>query len=157
MKMTLSLACSFLMFATATAAPPRPLVGKVVGVADGDTVTVLAGQTPYKVRLNGIDAPERGQAFSQKAKQALADKVFGKSVKVEWKKLDRYQRILGEIYLGARWINHEMVVVGLAWRYKHSTDAELGRAEAAARAARRGLWIDPEPAPPWDYRTWKTP
>jgi len=91
------------------------LAGKVVGVTDGDTITVLDGaNTQYKIRLAGIDAPERGQVFGTKSKQALSDKVFGKQVRVDWTEHDRYQRIIGEVYVGDRWINLELVQEGWA-------------------------------------------
>jgi endonuclease YncB( thermonuclease family) len=70
--------------------PPRPFTGKVVKIADGDTITVLLNKTQHKIRLEGIDAPEKGQAYGTKARQALADKIFGQTVRVEWTKRDRY-------------------------------------------------------------------
>ena len=79
--------------------------GKVVGVADGDTITVLYNKQQHKVRFQHIDCPESTQAFGAKAKQALSEKVFGKTVTVKWKEMDRYKRILGDVYLGKRWIN----------------------------------------------------
>ena len=95
--------------------PPMPFTGKVVSIADGDTVTVLVDKTQHRIRLVGIDAPESGQAFGNKAQMALGDKVFGKDVKVEWMERDRYKRILGTIYLDGRWINKEMMAEGWAW------------------------------------------
>ena len=133
--------------------PPKPFTGKVVAIADGDTVTVLYENQQHKIRLSGIDAPESRQAFGDKSKKALADKVFGKEVKVEWSAQDKYHRILGEIYLGERRISEEMISEGLAWHYKqYSKDQNLAKAELAAKQAKKGLWADANPTPPWDFR-----
>jgi len=83
-----------------------PFAGKVVKIADGDTITVLFDKTQHRIRLAGIDAPENKQAFGTRSRQALADKVFGKEVKVVWKKRDKYKRILGDIYLDGRWVTN---------------------------------------------------
>jgi len=89
--------------------------GKVVGVTDGDTITVLyEGKKQYKVRLQHIDCPETRQPFAAKAKQSLSAKVFGKEVTVKWEEMDRYKRILGAVYIGKRWVNAELVSEGLA-------------------------------------------
>ena len=129
---------------------------KVVSVADGDTVTVLdAEKVQHKIRLSGIDAPEKGQAFGAKSKERLSEKIGEKEVVVKWKQKDRYGRVLGEIYLGDRHINLEMVQDGLAWHYKqYSKSKELAQAEDEARKAKKGLWADKdkEPVPPWEYR-----
>ena len=128
------------------AAPPAPqatevdeglhlriLDGKVIAVADGDTITVLdAMRQSHKVRLEGIDAPERKQGYGTRSKEALAEKVFRQQVQVRWSGRDRYDRILGHVYLGEHWINHELVAEGWAWHYKrYSSDPELAAAEAA--------------------------
>ena len=131
--------------------------GKVVGVADGDTITVLYGKKEYKIRFQHIDCPESSQAFGTKAKQVLSNKVFGKTVTVRWKEKDRYKRILGDVYVGQRWINVEMVNEGMAWHYKFfSKDASIGAVEAKARAAKRGIWSQPNPVPPWEFRRKKS-
>ena len=134
--------------------PPKPsFSGKVVSIADGDTITVLVDKTQYRIRLVGIDAPESKQTFGTKAKKALADKVFGKEVKVEWSEKDRYKRILGTIFLENRWINKEMVEEGWAWHYTYySKDQALAAAEKAAKESKKGLWDDPNPIPPWEFR-----
>lgn len=133
--------------------PPKSFVGKVVSIADGDTVTVLYQNQQHKIRLSGIDAPESHQAFGEKSKKALADKVFGKEVKVEWSAQDKYHRILGEIFLGERRISEEMISDGLAWHYKqYSKDQNLAKAEVTAKQLKKGLWIDPNPIPPWEFR-----
>lgn len=137
--------------------PPKPFTGKVVSIADGDTVTVLLDKTQHRVRLAGIDAPESGQAFGTKAKKILGDKIFGKEVKVEWKERDKYKRIVGEIYLGERRTCLEMVAEGYAWHYtQYSKDADLSKAEKDSKEKKRGLWVDEKPIPPWEYRRGKT-
>ena len=129
---------------------------KVVGVADGDTITVLYDNKQYKIRLLHIDCPESSQAFGTKAKQILSSKIFGKTVTVKWKEKDRYKRILGDIYIGQRWINAEMVQEGLAWHYNFfSKDATIAAAQTRAKAAKIGIWSEPNPTPPWDFRKGK--
>ena len=147
------LAASLLFVSSVMADDPMPLIGKVVKIADGDTVTVLVDKTQYRIRLAHIDAPESKQAFGTVSKKALGDKIFGKEVKVVWKKRDLYQRIVGDIYLDSRWINKEMVEEGLAWHYRqYSKDPDIGKAEADAKSAKKGLWVDPNPIPPWEFR-----
>lgn len=136
------------------------LIGKAVGVADGDTITVLDNrQTQYKVRLMGIDCPEKTQPFGKKAKESLSGLVFGRSVSVDWQKQDRYGRIVGKVIVSGQDANLEQVRRGLAWHYKKfEREQEPGdrvtyaEAEIEARMAQRGLWADPEPVPPWDWR-----
>ena len=137
------------------AAPVRSSVeGKVVAVSDGDTVTVLVGREQTKVRLWGIDAPEKAQAFGQRSREHVSLLVFGKTVRVEvWGK-DRYGRTLGRIFHGGADVNLAMVRAGMAWWYQQyapgADDIEL--AEQQARAAKAGLWRDPQPQPPWEFR-----
>jgi micrococcal nuclease len=123
------------------------LSGRVVRIADGDTLTLLVGKEQVKVRLNGIDAPEKGQPFGTKAKQALSDLTFGKSVRVETKGKDKYGRTLGRVFVDIDGetvdVNARLVAQGLAWHYlKYSKDKALARTEEAARRERRGLWAD---------------
>ena len=143
-----------LPFLTAAEKQSHVLTGKIVHIADGDTVTVLdAEKTQHKIRLLGIDAPESHQAFGQQAKKAISEKISEKEVKVLWHSKDKYGRTLGDIYLDKRWINKEMVADGFAWHYKHySKDKTLADAEIEARNAKRGLWQDAHPIPPWEYR-----
>jgi endonuclease YncB( thermonuclease family) len=126
----------------------------VVGIADGDTLTLLVDKTQIKVRLEGIDTPERAQPFGRKAGQALAKIVFGKVVQVDDLGKDRYGRTLGMVRLDKRNINLELVQDGWAWWYRKYApkNKELASAEAAARKAKRGLWADAKPIPPWDWR-----
>ena len=130
------------------------LRGKVVSIADGDTITVLdAEKVQHKIRLQGIDAPEKKQAFGAKSKERMSEKVGGEEVVVQWKEKDRYGRILGEVMLDKRHINLEMVQDGLAWHYtNYSKSKELAKAEAEARMGKKGLWVDKEPVPPWEFR-----
>lgn len=127
---------------------------RVVTVHDGDTVTVLDGaKVQHKIRLHGIDAPELHQAFGARAKKALADKVFGRDVTVRVTVRDQYGREVGDIYIGERWVNLEMVAEGLAWRYSaFSRSQRLAEAEQKARADKLGLWGEANPVPPWQYR-----
>jgi endonuclease YncB( thermonuclease family) len=139
----------------ATAAKPHyTLTGKVVAIADGDTLTILdESKTQHKIRLAGIDAPEKAQAFGNKARAALGEKVFQQSVRIDVIDVDRYRREVGRIYLGERFINLEMVADGLAWRYvTYDKPGEFTTAEADAREHRRGLWADPHPMAPWEWR-----
>jgi endonuclease YncB( thermonuclease family) len=152
-----------LIAATERTPATQTLEGKVVGVADGDTMTILgAGNRQTRVRLQGIDAPESRQAFGQDSKHNLSDLVFNKQVVVEYEKTDQYGRTLGKVVVGGRDVNLEQIKVGLAWHYKHyqgdqsPTDRRLyADAETEARSARRGLWADAAPIPPWDFRRGK--
>jgi micrococcal nuclease len=129
------------------------LTGKVVRIADGDTVTILVGGNQVRIRLFGIDAPERGQEYSRKSTEALADLVFGKEVRVVVHDKDRYGRTVGDIYVGNTFVNEKMVKDGWAWNYAHYSKSKLYAAlEREAREAKRGLWAGKMPIPPWDYR-----
>lgn len=130
------------------------VTGKVVRVIDADTIVVLDGaNTQQKIRLTDIDAPERSQAYGNKARQALSGKIFGKTVKVTYDGSDRYGRILGRVDYNGRWINKELVAEGWAWLYRqYSSDQNLAAAETAARQQHLGLWADPHPVAPWEYR-----
>lgn len=136
------------------------LHGKVIGVSDGDTISVLnAAKQVHRVRLAGIDAPERRQAFGERARQALSSLVFGKEVRVVWKKSDRYDRLVGVVWLGDEDANLRLISMGLAWHYKAYQDEQsfsdrlrYAASENAARKARSGLWSDPNPIPPWEFR-----
>jgi endonuclease YncB( thermonuclease family) len=132
----------------------EPITGKVVSVHDGDTVRVLdAANVQHKVRLQGIDAPERGQPFGTVSRDRLAAMVMGKPVTVHDEGRDKYGRTLGRIEIEGRDVNRTLVAEGLAWHYvKFSKDAGLAAAEREARAAGRGLWGDKAPVPPWEWR-----
>ena len=120
-------------------------VGRVVGVTDGDTITVLAGGLEMRVRLAQIDAPERGQPWGSRAKQALSNLVFGKEVRVVQTDVDHYGRVVGRVYAGGQDVNAEMVRGGHAWVYRrYATDQSLHALEDEARESSRGLWALPE-------------
>jgi micrococcal nuclease len=137
-------------------AQAKTITGKVVGVADGDTITVLQDRTQYKIRLYGIDTPERGQDFGKRAKQFTSGMVFGKQVQVIQKDKDRYGRVVGMVYVGNTCVNEEIVRAGLAWVYdyycKDSVCSQWRDLENQARQSSIGLWSHPDPIPPWDYR-----
>ena len=143
--------------------------GRAIGVADGDTVTLLdAAQVQHKVRLAGIDAPEKAQAFGNRSKENLARLVFGKNVRADCPKRDRYGRAVCRVWAAPQDcpgcgptldVALAQVTVGLAWHYKQyekeQTQEERARysfAEDEARARRAGLWQDMQPTPPWEWR-----
>jgi endonuclease YncB( thermonuclease family) len=136
------------------AGPGAVVVGRVVAVADGDTLTVLDEyDRQHRIRLFGIDAPEKAQPFGNQAKKNLSGKVFGATVRVDVVDVDRYKREVGRIYLGNRFINLEQVRDGCAWRYaEFDRHHEFDRAEVEARRHHRGLWSAPHPTPPWEFR-----
>jgi len=146
---TLAVALSFPALADFT--------GKVVGVADGDTLTVLNDRVLIKIRLVEIDAPEKAQAFGNRSKQSLSDLCFNKIVKLEDKRKDRYGRTLTRVYCDGVDANAEQVRRGMAWVYRKYApkNSPLYEVEAAARNERRGLWADNDPVPPWDWRNSK--
>ncbi len=129
------------------------LSGYVVGITDGDTLTLLADRNQHKIRLAEIDTPERGQPWGTRARQALADKVFQKDVVVEVVDIDRYDRLVGKIWLGTRDINREMVSEGHAWAYRqYLNDQSLLKDEAKAKEQGIGLWSVAGPVAPWEWR-----
>ena len=132
--------------------------GKVVGITDGDTISVLHDGHAEKIRLDGIDCPENHQAFSSKAKQFTSNLAFGKTVTIKVKEKDKYGRTVGEVILpDGRSVNRELLRTGFAWWYReYSTDQSLGDLEEEARREKRGLWADVNPIPPWDFRHGKT-
>ena len=131
-----------------------PFDARVVGVSDGDTITVLDGRTRVKVRLNGIDCPEKRQAFGARAKQLTSELAFGRTVTVKPFGKDRYGRVLGEVVLpGGRVLNEELVAAGMAWHYtRYSKDETLASLERQAREARVGVWSEARPVAPWEFR-----
>lgn len=155
-----ALGLAFLVFALSSvpavaqaAAYPFVVVGQVVAITDGDTIKILHDQKQYKIRLNGIDAPEKKQAFGQKAKEYLSSLVFGKEVSVIVRDTDRYGRYVGDVLIGGKSANAAMVAAGLAWFYtEYSKDEKLAALEREARAKRLGLWAEPSPTPPWKFR-----
>ena len=131
------------------------LWGKVVRVADGDTLSLLdKNKKQHKIRLFGIDTPERDQPFGRTASRFLASHVAGKTVGIDEIDLDNYGRSVAIVYLDNVNINLLMVQTGHAWWYRHyaSRYDELRLAEAAAKESGIGLWADSNPVPPWDWR-----
>lgn len=149
-----------LLLLAVPAAAQEILAGRVIGVHDGDTLTlVTADHMQHKIRLSGIDAPELGQPWGTRARQALAELVFGQYVEVETSKRDRYRREIGKVVHTGRDINLALVGAGMAWWYraysKEQSPRDRGlyeRAEAEASSQGRGLWADREPVAPWDWR-----
>lgn len=130
---------------------------RVIGVADGDTFTCLtADKKQVRVRMNSIDAPEKSQAFGNQAKQALSHLIYGKTVELNVKGTDRYGRSLSDVLVNGKSINKSMVANGYAWAYRKyllpSERAEYLNLEAQAKGNKRGLWIDPNPIYPSEYR-----
>lgn len=143
----------------ASHASANTLSGKVVAVLDGDTITVLHENQQTRVRIAGIDAPEKRQAFGQRSKQSMSDCAFGKEVEIDWKKLDRYGRTIGKVVADGVDCGLRQIELGMAWHYKayakeqSREDREAyASAEEKAKSERRGLWSDTAPAPPWEFR-----
>ncbi len=136
------------------------LIGKVIKVSDGDTITVLdSNNQKHKIRLRGIDAPESQQAFGDISTQSLSELVFDKEVLVTWDKKDKYYRILGKVIVDGRDVNYEQLKKGLAWYYKQyekdlndEDKKKYSEAEEWARNYSEGLWADSNSMPPWEFR-----
>lgn len=149
-----------LLIACSDAAIAARMKVQVVGVTDGDTIVVLdSDKVQHKVRLAGIDAPERRQAFGTRSHQALASAVFRKTVVLDWNKKDRYGRLVAKVLLSDRDVGLELVAAGLAWHFKAyqreqdpADRTRYSNAERDARSANVGLWSDPRPIPPWVFR-----
>jgi micrococcal nuclease len=138
------------------------LSGPVVGVIDGDTIDVRLSSGMVRVRLYGIDAPEKSQPYGEKAKQALSELVFRKNVDLEVESQDRYDRVVAVVYVGDLDINAEMVKGGFAWAYRQylgklEGDEQMCVYEYAARGLKRGIWSLPaeQQAAPWDWRAYQ--
>lgn len=136
------------------------LHGKVVGITDGDTVTIVdESRQQYKIRLAGIDAPEKKQPFGNASKKSLSDFIYNKSIIVETTKNDRYGRVVGKILLDGQDINKLQIERGMAWFYrKYQNELVLDdrlaylHAEQNAKANNLGVWSDSNPLAPWEYR-----
>lgn len=130
-----------------------PFQAKVVRVFDGDTVEVLRDQVPLRIRLEGIDCPERAQAWSRKATELTTRLAAGKTATIRVLDVDRYGRKVARLVVGGRDLSLELLRAGLAWHYAwFNHEDALARLESEARAARRGIWSDPDPEAPWDFR-----
>ena len=145
---------------TTVSAHAEIITGRVVGIADGDTLTLLdATHQQHKIRLIGIDAPEKAQDFGQKAKTSLSAMAFNQDATAECRKRDRYRREICVVSVGGKDVGLEQVRMGMAWWYRQfakeqttqeRTDYE--QAEFMAKIHRYGLWTSKNPIPPWDWR-----
>ena len=151
---------SLILFITVMQANAKIITGRVVSIADGDTITVLDSEkTQHKIRLMGIDAPEKSQAYGQASKQNLSNMVLGKIVSIEWVKYDRYHRIVGKVLINEMDVCLEQVKNGFAWHYKQYQNEQsmkdrliYANAELTARNEEIGLWRDVEPVEPSHFR-----
>jgi endonuclease YncB( thermonuclease family) len=154
------LICFTLAYSISQAWADQVTPGKVVGITDGDTLTLLdATNTQHKIRLAGIDSPEKGQPFGQACKKSLSDLAYDRLVAVESSKLDRYGRVIGKVLVDGMDANLEQLRRGCGWHYKkyqneQSLDDRIlyNAAEESAKASRAGLWADSDPVPPWEWR-----
>ena len=143
-----------------TAIHAETLTGRVVGIADGDTLTLLDDtKTQHKIRLSGIDSPEKSQPFGQHCKKSLSDLAYDRVATVETTKLDRYGRAIGKVWVDSLDVNLEQIQRGCGWHYKKYQNEQIlddrlsyNSAEESARAGKIGLWADNDPVPPWDWR-----
>ena len=151
-KLKLLIVPLFLIFNLSAQA--ETIEGLVVKIADGDTLTLLTGSNEkIKVRLAGIDTPERKQPFGSEAKQALSKLVFQKKALIEVETKDRYGRTVGIVFVDGQNINYELVRQGMAWVYrKYTNDEILYELEAQAKTKKTGLWADAKPIAPWSWR-----
>lgn len=151
---------SLLLLFSGVAWASNVIPGKVIAISDGDTITLLTPEKQQlKIRLVGIDAPEKKQAYGTKARDHLAAHVFRQAVEVDIRKKDQYGRSLGVVYLGDNDINQLMIRDGYAWFYKHYAKEQpkeealrYADSEREARTQGKGLWADPHPVPPWEFR-----
>lgn len=133
--------------------------GRVVRVGDKDTLVVVHDVQPYRTRLSRIDAPERDQPWGDSATREMRRLVAGKDVSVDWYKPDRWGRFIGNVYVDGEDAGLVMVERGMAWHFERYADeqtasdrAAYSDAENAAKAGKRGMWSDPRPVPPWEWR-----
>jgi endonuclease YncB( thermonuclease family) len=136
------------------------ITGMVVGVTDGDTVTLLDNdKQQHKIRLSGIDAPEKAQAFGTKSKQSLSDCAYNQTATIEYSKRDRYRRIVGKVLVRGHDCNLHQIRSGMAWHYKKYADEQpaderaiYAEQEQLAKSRKIGLWSETDAIPPWEYR-----
>jgi endonuclease YncB( thermonuclease family) len=153
-------AAALVLVSFAAAAHAERFTGRVVGIQDGDTLTLLdANRREQRVRLAGIDAPEARQRYGQAAKRELSDLAFGKQASADCPKTDRYGRRVCNVSVEGRDVGLALVQAGAAWHFRAYAQeqspadrARYARAEEAARTLKAGLWADPEAVPPWDWR-----
>lgn len=145
----------FLVLLLSSSGWTRDFTSEVVGVLDGDTIEVLHNGQAERIRLKGIDCPEKRQAFGQKAKQATSGLMFGKEVTLHTFGKDKYGRTIGDVILpDGMNASQELVKQGWCWWYRKYApgNTELQRLEREARDGKNGLWVDPHPVPPWEWR-----
>jgi len=129
---------------------------QVIGIADGDTITLLVDQKPLKIRLANIDAPEKKQPFGQRSKQSLSNLCWGKNAEYLTQAIDKYKRTVALVFCDGALVNKSQVVAGMAWVYpKYNKDDSLPALEQGARLVGLGLWADSDPVPPWKWRKQK--
>lgn len=126
---------------------------QVIGIADGDTLTLLVDRNPLKIRLADIDAPEKKQAFGTRSKQSLSDLCWRKDATYQTRTIDKYGRTVARVHCAGVDVNRAQIERGYAWVYnQYNTDRSLPAVQASAKFGRRGLWVDADPVPPWQYR-----
>lgn len=130
------------------------LIGRVIGISDGDTLTILINeQEQVKVRLAEIDAPEKAQPFGKRSKQSLSDLCYDRNAVIEKIDVDRYGRTIGKVQCDRINVNEEQIRKGMAWVYrKYLREHSLLLLEQKAKSSRLGLWAESEPIPPWEWR-----
>lgn len=156
MPVSVLIVCLLIAMHTADA---EQLSGYVIGIADGDTLTLLVDQQPHKIRVVGIDAPERRQPFGERSKQNLAALAFNKNAIADCTKNDRYKPDLCKVMVEGQDVGLKQITDGMAWwyrKYSHeqtpSDRVAYEQAEVMANRKRVGLWADEEPVPPWKWR-----
>lgn len=128
-------------------------LASVIGISDGDTMTVLREREPIKIRIAEIDAPEKKQPFGTRSKQALSDMCFGKQAEVIPQATDRYRRTVARVRCDGQDVSESQVRGGMAWVFdRYVVDRGLYRLQDEAKEGRRGLWVDAGPVPPWKWR-----
>ena len=143
-----------LFFFLYTVTTAQTYTGKVTSVKDGDTIEMLVNGKPIRIRLFGVDAPEKGQAFGEKSRQFTADLCFGKVVKAVQKSRDQYRRVVAEVFLPDNSsLNYRLLQAGFAWHYTNFSKNETwAAATLKAKKENQGLWKDAHPVAPWDWR-----
>ncbi len=132
---------------------PSAHAHQVIGISDGDTMTLLVDQKQVKIRLANIDAPEKKQPFGQRSKESLSAMCWGKDAQYEAQTIDKYKRTVALVYCDGAQVNKAQVTAGMAWVYlKYNKDRSLPAAQNEAEQAKRGLWADVAPVPPWEWR-----
>jgi len=153
---------TLLTLALTSTAQASELRGQVVSISDGDTLTIVAAnpqqqQQHYRIRLSEIDAPETHQPFGRQSKQSLVDLCYGRGAIIQTSRRDRHGRIIGRVRCAGVDVNAEQVRRGMAWVFNsrntdRNTDRNLQTLQSEARKSQRGLWLDRQPMPPWEYR-----